>query len=95
MTPGAFSSQNDFVGSDAAKTRSGSRKGRDFEPIHIFDRAAFIADEMMVLVQVRVVPRSFTVKRKFAHQAGFHERVQRVVNRRPRRPRVPPVQSGP
>jgi hypothetical protein len=75
MASGTFSSQDYFIGSDAAFAGQGSRQIRQVEPFDIFHRPAFIADEMMMRVQIRVIPGGLAVERKLAHEAGFNQGV--------------------
>ncbi len=39
-----------------------------------------------------VIPCRFCIQFELAHQSGLHERMERVVDRRPRRPRVAFIQ---
>ena len=48
-----------------------------------------------MLLEVRIVPNSFTIERELPNQPRFYQSVKRVVNRGPRRARMAPVQSKP
>ena len=52
----------------------------DLKPLEVFHGAAAVADKVMMRIEYCVVTGGAGIELKFAHEAGFHERMQCVVD---------------
>ena len=67
---------------------------RQIEPGNILYHAALLADEVMMAMEVGVEPGRFPFRKDLAHQAGFRQRSQAVVDRRPGSLGIAPVDGS-
>ena len=75
----------------AAAERGAARRGRQIEPWDVFHRSTSLADKMMVTVQVGVEAGGLTIRHHLAHQAGFGQGAQVIVDSGAGSPRIVPV----
>ena len=85
----AGAAEDDLVVADVASTEGGTpRRERQVEPRDILDGSATLADEVMMAAQIGVETGRLTLRHHFAHQAGFGQRPQIVVDGGTRSPRI-------
>jgi hypothetical protein len=85
--------KNDLVVADSAAADGRTPRGnRDIEPFDILDRAAAVANEMMMRMKIGVVTRSFSFSGNLADQARASQIAQAVINRCAGNTRIAPVQ---
>jgi hypothetical protein len=76
----ADAAEHDFVVVDVAPgKRPASRGVREVKPLYVLDRAAFFADEVVMLVEIRIKARCFAFACELTHQAGLGERAKIVI----------------
>ena len=89
----AGSVKRDFVAAHRAVAQGGlARAVGNVKPFDVFQRAAPVADKMMVRMDGGVEERRLAFGCQLAHQTGARQIPQRVVNRGPRDQRQTPVQ---
>ena len=80
--------ENNFAVAKNPLTEQAGGRPRYAVPLHIFDIAATVTDEMVMPHAFRVVPCGAALNGHFPHQTGLHQVFKIVVSCGLRRPRV-------